>query len=101
MLNQDILAGPIEFALQETIKKYKNHTNNADAVIFEVLKRSETVWSKIRIGGLDVYGLSYDEFCKQCEEKPNILFLSDEDLAIFKQALEVMKAIGFYKKEQI
>lgn len=99
MNNQDILAGPIEFALQKVIKEYENPTNNFEEVIYEVLKRSEVVWGKIKINGLDVIGLTYVEFCKQCEEKPNILFLSDEDLAIFKKGLEVMKVIGFYKKE--
>lgn len=98
MNNQDLLAGPIEFALQKVIKEYENPTNNAEKVIYEVLKRSEAVWNKIKIGGLNVYGLSYDEFCKQCEEKPNIMFLSNDEVDTLKMAIEIAKIVNSNRK---
>ena len=93
MSNQDILAGLITYSLQEIIKKYENPETEVNRVLFEALKRSEATWNAIRINGLETYGLTYDQFCKQCEEKPNILFLSDDELNTYCKALEIMKSI--------
>lgn len=91
--NDNILAAGIELALQETIKKYENSENDSDKLLCSVLERSKVLWESIKLHNLDVYGLSYEDFCKQCEEKRNIIFLSDEEVELFNKALKIMNAI--------
>ena len=93
MDNQDFLTGLITYSLQEALKKYENPESEVNRILFEAFKRSETVWKSIRIHGLETYGLTYEQFCKQCEDKPNILFLSDDELNEYCKAMEIMKSI--------
>ena len=87
----------INYAIQFAINSYKNNYGDSkcfsDRLFLECLKRSEVVWSSLRIHGLEFYGLTYDEFCKQCEEKNHIVFLSDDEAKLLNKAFEIMDII--------
>lgn len=57
------------------------------------MKRSAKMWEAIRIYGLSICGLTYEEFCKQFEEKKNIVLLSDDELESYNKAVKIMDAL--------
>lgn len=87
----DIFTSPIDFALQETIKQFEDAENNHDKLIYEALKRSRRIWENIRINGLEICGMTYEQFCAQCDKKRNIVFLSDDELDDFNKAIQIME----------
>ena len=92
MIKGDIFTSPIEFALQEAIKRFEGDEENK--LLHGALKRSEVMWENIRIHGLQILGLTYEQFCEQLENKKNIVFLSDDEVESFNKAVEIMKVIG-------
>lgn len=93
MVKGDIFTSPIDFALQEMIKQFENADNDNDKMIYESLRRSKVMWGNIRIHGLDIYGMTYEQFCDQCDKKKNIVFLSDDEVEDFNKAIEIMKVM--------
>ena len=90
MVKGDIFTSPIDFALQETMKQFENYDNDNDKMIYESLRRSKAIWENIRIYGLDICGMTYEQFCDQCEKKKNIIFMSDNEIKTFNKAIEIM-----------
>ena len=90
MVKGDIFTSPIDFALQETIKQFENCDNDSDKMIYESLRRSKAIWENIRIHGLDICGMTYEQFCDQCDKKKNIVFLSDDEIDDFNKAAQIM-----------
>lgn len=78
----------INFAFKETIKKFENSTDENDRIVCESLKRCDIIWENIRLGGIEIYGLTYEQFCKQLEEKRNVVFLTDEEMENYKKINE-------------
>lgn len=93
MVKGDIFTSPIDFALEKTIKQFENADNDNDKMIYELLRRSKTMWENIRIYGLDICGMTYEQFCDQCSKKRNIVFLSDDEVENFNKALQIMKVM--------
>ena len=93
MVKGDIFTMPINFALQEAIKRFENYDNDNDKMIYESLRRSRALWENIRIYGLDICGMTYEQFCDQCDKKKNIVFLSDDEVEDFNKAIEIMKVM--------
>ena len=91
MIKGDIFTSPINFALQETIKKFENDEENK--LLYEVLRRSMAMWENIRINGLEICGMTYEQFCEQLEKKKNVVFLSDEEVESFNKAIQIMSVI--------
>ena len=94
MVKEDIFTSPIDFALQETMKQFENADNNNNEMIYESLRRSRVMWEKIRVHGLDIYGMTYEQFCDQFATKKNIVFLSDDELKDFNKAVEIMNIMN-------
>lgn len=92
MVKEDIFTSPIDFALQEAIKKFENDKENK--LLYEALRRSKVMWENIRINGLKICGMSYEKFCEQLEKKKNVVFLSDDEVESFNKAIEIMNVIG-------
>lgn len=88
MIKGDIFTSPIDFALQEAIKRFEDDEENQ--LLYSALKRSEAMWEKISIHGLQIIGLTYEQFCEQLETKNNIVFLSDSELQDFNKAIQIM-----------
>lgn len=93
MVKGDIFSSPIDFALQETMKRFENSQDKNDKMIYESLRRSKAMWDNIRVHGLDIYGMTYEQFCDQCDKKKNIVFLSDDELEDFNKSVEIMKVM--------
>ena len=93
MVKGDIFISPIDFALQETMKKFENATDDNDKFIYEALKRSKAMWDKLMVNGLEICGLTYEEYCKQLEDKPNIVFLSDDEVDKYNKAIKIMEIL--------
>lgn len=93
MVKGDIFASPIDFALQETMKRFENSDNDKDKLIYEFLRRSKAMWENIRVYGLDICGMTYEQFSDQLNKKKNIVFLADDELDSFNKAVKIMKII--------
>ena len=93
-----MLTDPIDFALQSTIKQLDGRRSDAEKLVVEELKRSQAMWRTIRIYNLDNYGLTYEQFCEQCETKNNLLFLSNEEL---RKIAKIIKIISIFEQEDI
>ena len=93
MVKGDIFTSPIDFALQEMIKQFENADNDNDKMIYESLRRSREMWKNIRVYGLNICGMTYEQFCDQCDKKKNIVFLSDDEVKDFNKAIEIMKVM--------
>lgn len=93
MVKGDVFTSPIDFALQEMIKQFENADNDNDKMIYESLRRSRAMWKNIRVYGLNICGMTYEQFCDQCDKKKNIVFLSDDEVKDFNKAIEIMKVM--------
>ena len=90
MVKGDTFTAPINFALQETMKRFENSDDVNDKIIYEGLRRSKAVWENIRIHGLDICGMTYEEFCDQFDKKKFIMFLSEDEVKDYNKAIEIM-----------
>ena len=93
MVNGDAFTAPIEFTLQKAMKEFEGSDDKNDKIIYEGLRRSMTVWENIKIHNLQIFGMTYDQFCKQCETKTNIVFLTDDEMQNINKAMRIMKVI--------
>lgn len=91
MIKGDIFTSPIDFALQETMKKFEN--DEQSRFIYESLRRSKVMWENIRINGIEIVGLTYEQFCEQFENKKNVVFLSDDEVKDLNKAFEIMRVM--------
>ena len=93
----NILTDPIIFALQETMKRFESADNDNDKLIYETLKRSRAMWENIRINGLNICGMTYEQFCEQLKNKKNIVFLSDDEVDGFNKTIQIMNVMSGQK----
>ena len=93
MVKGDIFTSPIDFALQETMKKFENADNENDKLLYEMLKRSKAIWDNITINGLGIIGMTYEQFCEQFEHKKNIVFLTDDEVVKFNKDVHIMEVM--------
>lgn len=91
MVKGDIFTSPVDFALQEAINRFENDKENK--LLYGALKRSRAMWGNIKINGLEICGLTYEQFCEQLEKKKNIVFLSDDEVADFNKAVQIMNVM--------
>lgn len=92
MTKRDSFTSPIEFAIEKTLKMLGDSEN--DRIIKESLKRSANMWEAIRVHGLSIYGMTYEQFCKHFEEKRNVIFVTDEELKQYNKAVRVMNILN-------
>lgn len=92
MIKGDIITSPIEFAIKKTIETLGDTED--DRIIKEGLRRSEKMWEAIRVHGLSICGITYEQFCKQFEEKKNVIFMSDDELEVYKKTIKITKILN-------
>lgn len=92
MIKGDIFTSPIEFAIKKTIETLGDTED--DRIIKEGLRRSEKMWEAIRVHGLSICGMTYEQFCKQFEEKKNVIFMSDDELEVYNKAVKIMNVLN-------
>ena len=93
MVKGDIFTSPIDFALQETIKQFEDSDKDNDKLIYNSLRRSQVMWENIKIHGLEICGMTYEQFCEQCNKKKNIVFLADDEVEDFNKAVQIMNVM--------
>lgn len=94
MSMSNIFSMPINFAIKDTIKKFENSTDKDGRIIYELLKRCDIVWDNITLNGIEIYGLTYEQFCKQFEEKRNVVFLTDKEMETYKKVSQEFDKYG-------
>lgn len=84
----NIFTDTIKFALENMIKQIEENgiDSKTNGLIYETLKRDKVVIENLSINGLEYIGYTFDQFCEQCKEKRNILFLTDEELKVYNEA---------------
>lgn len=92
MTTGDAFASPIEFAIEKTLETLGDSDN--DKLIRELLKRSAKMWEAIRVHNLSICGMTYEQFCKQFEEKRNVIFMSDSELKNYNKAVKIMNVLN-------
>lgn len=92
MVYEDVFTSPIEFAIEKTLETLGDCEN--DRIIKESLKRSAKMWETIRVHGISICGMTYEQFCKQFEEKRNVIFMTDEELKQYNKAVRVMNVLN-------
>lgn len=93
MVAEDIFTSPIVFSLQETMKRFEDSKDESAKIIYESLRRAKKVWDNVSINGLEIYGMTFEQFCEQCDRKRNIIFLSDEEIEKYNKALKIMEIL--------
>lgn len=93
MVKGNIYTSAIDFALQEAMKQFENAHNDNDKLIYEHLRRGKAIWDNIRIYGLEICGMIYEQFYNQCERKKNIVFLTDDEVKDFNKAVQMMNVM--------
>ena len=88
--DKEIFTSPIEFSLNETIKRFENPKDEHEKIIYQSLKRSKEMWKNIRVNGLEIYGITFEEFCEQFKEKKNVVFFTDKEMEKYQKALKIM-----------
>lgn len=89
MINGDIFTCPIDYALNHTMKEIEGDVNHQ--LIYDALKRSRALWENIKINGLEINGLTYEQFCEQMRVKRNIIFLTDKEKETYIKAIKQLK----------
>lgn len=89
----DIFVDPIEFALRKTMQQFEESDTENDKIIYESLRKSMAVWKSIKIHNLQIYGVSYEQFCEQCKTKTNIVFLTDDEMQDINKAMRIIKVM--------
>lgn len=92
MIKGDIFTSPIEFAIKKTIETLGDTED--ERIIKEGLRRSAKMWEVIRVHGLSICGITYEQFCKQFEEKKNVIFMSDDELEVYNKAVKIMNVLN-------
>lgn len=90
MVKGDVFTSPINYAIQEMLKRFENSEDENDKLLYELYKRSEALWETIQIHGLDFCGMTYEQFAEHCKKKRNIIFFSDEEIVYFNKAIDIM-----------
>lgn len=83
----------IEFALKETMKRFENSASESDQIIYNLLSRSLILWKHIKIHGIDMYGMDLNEFSHYCDEKRNLMFLTDEEMKNLDKAMKIAEVL--------
>lgn len=92
MIKDDIFTSTIEFAIEKTLKALGD--SEGDRIIKESLRRSAKMWEAIRVHGLSICGMTYEQFCNQFEEKKNVIFMSDNELEVYNKAVKIMNVLN-------
>ena len=93
VVNGDIYTSPVIFALQKLMNEIEDADNDGEKFLYEMLRRSKVMWESITINGLEIIGMTYNQFCEQCKEKRNIVFLTDEEVRLLSVNLKKAKQI--------
>lgn len=79
--------------IDQEIPKYKDSDEEYKQIIYEELIRTKKLLENIKVYGVQVLNTSYEQYCKNLEEKHNIVFLTDEEMQDIRNALKLYTTI--------
>ena len=85
-----VFENPLDYALQLAIDKFEGAESECEKIALSSLKRAKMVVDTVMLHGLEFYGLTFDQFCKQCGSKKNVFFLSDDEVKLLNKAFKIM-----------
>ena len=91
---QDTFAMAIEFAIDNTMKQYKNSEDKNDKIVYRMLQASKPVWKNLYIHGLKMWGMTHERLLEQLKEKNNVVFLSDKEIADYNKAMKIIDVMN-------
>lgn len=86
-MNQDPMVSTMLFAVEHLMDELSGRQDEPSKIVMESLRRSQAFLSNIKILGFETCGVTYEDFCKQLEQKTNIIFLSDHELSRYRDAV--------------
>ena len=79
-------------AIDQEIKQHEGQEEEHHKIIYAGLLRSRKVLEALKINNLQIVNMSYEKFCKQVEDKTEVVFMTEEE------AEEVREALKLYRK---
>lgn len=93
-LKGDMYTIGIEFAIKNALESFDD--SEYGQIAKETLKRDAKIWEAIQIHGLNMIGKTYEDFCEEVDKHNNILFLTDDELKLYrdhKELIELLKPV--------
>lgn len=81
------------YAIDREIKQHEGQEEEHHKIIYAGLLRSRTVLEALRVNGLQIVGMSYEELCRQVEDKTEVVFMTGEEAAEMREALKLYRKI--------
>lgn len=85
--------GAAVYAIEREIKQHEGQEEEYHKIIYAGLLRSRTVLEALKVNGLQIVGMSYEEFCRQVEDKTDVVFMTGEEAAEMREALKLYRKI--------
>lgn len=85
--------GAAVYAIEREIKQHEGQEEEYHKIIYAGLLRSRTVLEALKVNGLQIVGMSYEEFCRQVEDKTDVVFMTGEEAAGMREALKLYRKI--------
>lgn len=83
----------MKFAVNRYIHDYANSEEEYKNIIHESLIRARYLLDKVEIYGVDVYGKNYSEWKDDVDNKPHVIFMSDEEMAVWNKCAKLAKVL--------
>ncbi len=83
----------MKFAVNQYIYEYANSEEEHKNIIYESLIRARYLLCKMEIYGVDVYGKNYSEWKDDVDNKPHVIFMSDEEIAVWNKCAKLAKVL--------
>lgn len=86
----DIFIKGMIWALESAMRRLEEEQMTEDdlrRLVYENFKRDKVILENLSINGLEYGEMNFEQFSEQVKNKKNILFLTDEELSMYKDAL--------------
>lgn len=85
--------GAAVYAIDREIKQHEGREEDYHKIIYAGLLRSRTVLEALKVNGLQIAGMSYEEFYRQVEDKTEVIFMTEEEAGEMREALKLYRKI--------
>ena len=85
--------GAAVYAIDREIKQHEGRKEDFHKIIYAGLLRSRTVLEALKINNLQIVNMSYEEFCRQVEDKTEVVFMTEEEAEEMREALKLYRKI--------
>lgn len=93
----DPILTAIEFALKDTLERYKNPKEEDGKIIREGLKRGEILIHHLRVMGVSWMGMTREQFIEELKRKNMVVMMTDEEYEEYRKAMDLYE----YAKDKI